>query len=167
MVRNISDHPWIRSIRQLSVIVLAAVAVALISNHFRPAPLPLVGNWSQEARLTTPSGRQMVISLNDAINPYLAKGAVFMDARSLEEYATGHIQGAISLPWHEAEQQVMDVIADMPNDTLIITYCDGATCNQSKELALLLDNLGFSKVRILVNGWTVWKNAGLPIEAGK
>ena len=35
-----------------------------------------------------------------------------------------------------------------------------------RDLALILDNLGFSKVRILVNGWTVWQNGGLPVEAG-
>ena len=166
MAKNVSSHPWIRSIRQLSVIVLAAAAMALISNHFRPAPLPLAGNWSQEARLTSPSGRQMAISLDEAKNLFQSRGAVFMDARPLEEFTRGHIQGAISLPWLEAEQRVMDVIADMANDAVIITYCDGDTCNLSKELALFLDNLGFSRVRILVNGWTVWQAAGLPVETG-
>ncbi len=123
MTRNV--YPWIRSIRQLALIVLAAAAIALISNHFRSSPLPLVGNWSQEARLTSPSGRQMAISLDEAKNLHQSNGAVFMDARPLEEFAKGHVQGAISLPWHEAEQRVMDVIADMANDAVIITYCDG------------------------------------------
>ena len=109
----------------------------------------------------------MAISLDEAKNLHQSNGAVFMDARPLEEFAKGHIQGAISLPWHEAEQRVMDVTADMANDAVIITYCDGDTCNLSKDLALFLENLGFSKVRILVNGWTVWQNAGLPVEAGK
>jgi rhodanese-related sulfurtransferase len=162
-----SDHPWIQSIRQLSVIVLAAVVVALISNHFRSDRLPLAGNWSQDARLTTPSGRQMAISLDEAKMLHQPNGAVFMDARPMEEYVNGHIQGAISLPWHEAEQKVMDIVMDMSNDTVIITYCDGDTCSLSKELALFLDNLGFSKTRILINGWSVWKDAGLPVEAGK
>ena len=166
MAHKVPYHPWVRSIRQLSVIVLAAVAVALISNHYRPAPLPLVGNWSQEARLTSPSGRQMAISLDEAKVMHQSRGAVFMDARPLEEFTKGHIQGAKSLPWHEAEQQVMDVVADLSNDAVIITYCDGDSCNLSKDLALFLDNLGFSKVRILVNGWTVWQNGGLPVEAG-
>lgn len=166
MTGNVQYHPWIRSIRQLSVILLAAVAVALISNYFRSAPLQLVGNWSQEARLTSSSGRQMAISLDEAKNLHESRGAVFMDARPLEEFTKGHIQSAISLPWHEAEQRVMDVTADMANDAVIITYCDGDSCNLSKDLALLLENLGFSKVRILINGWTVWQNAGLPVEAG-
>ena len=166
MTRDEHFHPWIRSIRQLSLIVLAAVAVALISNHFRPAPLPLIGNWSTEARLTSPSGRQMAITLDDAINLHQSKGAVFLDARPLEEFTKGHIQGAISLPWHETEQRVMDVIADFANNAVIITYCDGDTCDLSKDLALFLENLGFTNARVLVNGWTVWRNAGLPVETG-
>ncbi|MBI5593756.1 MAG: rhodanese-like domain-containing protein [Deltaproteobacteria bacterium] len=166
MTINVQYHPWIRSIRQLSMIVLAAVAVALISNHFRPAPLPLIGNWSPEARLTSPSGRQMAISLDEAKNLFQSKGAVFMDARPLEEFTKGHIQGAKSLPWQEAEQRVMDATADLSNDAVIITYCDGDTCDLSKELALLLENLGFSNVRVLVNGWTVWQQAGFPVETG-
>jgi rhodanese-related sulfurtransferase len=166
MARNVQYHPWIRSIRQLSLIVLAAAAVALISNHFRSSPLPLVGDWSPEARLTSPSGRQMAITLDEAKVLHQSMGAVFLDARPLEEFTKGHVQGSISLPWLEAEQRVMDVTADMANDAVIITYCDGDTCDLSKELALLLENLGFSNVRVLVNGWTLWQNAGLPVEAG-
>ena len=167
MAKNIPYHPWIRSIRQLSVIVLAAVAVALISNHFRSSPLPLVGDWSQDARLISPTGRQMAISLDEAKNLHQSGGAVFLDARPLAEFTQGHIQGAISLPWQEAEQRVMDVTADLANDAVIITYCDGDTCDLSKDLALFLENLGFSNVRVLVNGWTLWRDAGLPVETGK
>ena len=167
MTRDAQYHPWIRSIRQLLVIVLAAVAIALISNHFRPSPLQLVGNWSQEAQLVSPSGRQLAISLGAAKVLHQSRGAVFMDARPLEEFTKGHIQGAISLPWHEAEQRVMDATADMANDVLVITYCDGDSCNLSKDLALFLENLGFSKVLVLVNGWTLWQDAGLPIETVK
>jgi len=167
MAKNVPYQPWIRSIRQLSVIVLAAVALALISNHFRSSPLPLEGDWSQDARLISPTGRQMAISLDEAKILHQSGGAVFMDARPLEEFTQGHIQGAISLPWHEAEQRVMGVTADLASDAVIITYCDGDTCDLSKDLALFLENLGFSKVRVLVNGWTVWRNAGMPVETGK
>jgi rhodanese-related sulfurtransferase len=167
MAKNVPYHPWIRSIRQLSVIVMAAVAVALISNHFRAAPLPLVGDWSQDARLISPSGRRMAISLDEAKNLHQSGGAVFLDARPLEDFTQGHIQGAISLPWQEAEQRVMDITADLASDAAIITYCDGDTCDLSRDLALFLENLGFSNVRVLVNGWTLWRDAGLPVAAGR
>jgi len=166
MAKNVPYHPWIRSIRQLSVIVLAAVAVALISNHYRSSPLPLVGDWSQDARMISPSGRQMAISLDEAKTLHQSRGAVFMDARPLAEFAQGHIQGAISLPWSEAEQRAMDVTADLASDAAIVTYCDGDTCDLSRDLALFLENLGFSNVRVLVNGWALWRDAGLPVAAG-
>ncbi len=35
-----------------------------------------------------------------------------------------------------------------------------------RQLALFLENLGFSKVRAPVNGWSIWQNAGLPVETG-
>ena len=167
MTHHSPRHLWIRTLRQLSIIVLAAVAVALISNHFRPDRLPLVESRSPESRLISPSGRQLAISLDEAKNLHVSKNAVFMDARPHEEYAAGHIQGAVSLPWQDAERKAIDVIGQLPDDTRFITYCDGATCSLSKELALFLENLGFSDVRVLVNGWSVWKEAGLPIEMEK
>jgi rhodanese-related sulfurtransferase len=106
----------------------------------------------------------MAISLNEAKTLFQSQKAVFMDARPLEEFISGHIRSARNLPWHEAEQRVMDVIADLPNDALIITYCDGESCNLSKDLALFLDSLGFTNVRVLVNGWSSWQHAGLPVE---
>ena len=45
---------------------------------------------------------------------------------------------------------------------MIITYCDGESCDLSHELALFLKEMGYDNVRILVNGWTVWQHAGLP-----
>ena len=60
----------------------------------------------------------------------------------------------------------MNIIADMKNDAVIITYCDGESCNLSKDLALFLESLGFTNVRVLVNGWTVWRDAGLIVESG-
>jgi len=167
MSKNIHYLPWIRSIRQLSVIVIAAVAVALISNHFRSQPLPLVGDWSPDALLMSPAGRQMSISLDEAKNLHQSRGAVFLDARPFEEFTRGHIQGAASLPWRDAEQRATDVTAELASDAVIITYCDGDACDLSKELALFLENLGFADVRVLVNGWTLWRNAELPVETEK
>ena len=166
MFRASKYYPWFQSVCQLAMIVGTAAAVALISNHFRLTPLLLVGNWSAEARLTNASGRNMAISLSDAKTLHMSGSAVFLDARFSDDFSKGHIQGAKSLPWAEAEQRVMEVVANMPNDAAIITYCDGDTCDLSRELALFLESLGFSNVRVLVNGWTMWQGAGLPIQTG-
>ncbi len=152
------------AIFQFIVILLAAGIMAVSVNHFRSPPLPLIGNWSIESRLTSPTGRQLAVSLDEAKALHQTQGAVFLDARPADEYHNGHIQGAKSLPWSEAEQTFMDVVGDLPDDTRFITYCDGDTCDLSKDLALFLESLGYTRVHVLVNGWSVWKNAGLPVE---
>jgi len=153
------------AIFQFVIILLAAGIMAVSVIHFRTPSLPLIGNWSIESRLTSPSGRQLAISLAEAKALHQSQGAVFLDARPVDDYHKGHIQGAKSLPWAEAEQKVMDVVGDLPDDTRFIAYCDGDTCNLSKDLALFLESLGYTHAVVLVNGWTVWQTAGLPVEA--
>ena len=46
---------------------------------------------------------------------------------------------------------------------MIIAYCDGEHCDLSHELALFLKEMGFENARVLVNGWTVWQQAGLRV----
>jgi rhodanese-related sulfurtransferase len=60
----------------------------------------------------------------------------------------------------------MTVTADLEMTTPIITYCDGETCELSHDLALFLRDAGFTDSRVLVNGWTVWQQAGLPVGIG-
>ena len=158
-----NGSPYFRAIRQMLLIVVAAAALGVASNYLRSKPLPLVGNWSIEGRFATQSGGSMMISLADAKALFESHSAVFIDARPVEEFDRGHIQNARSLPWDGAEQQVINVIGNLPNDARIITYCDGATCNLSKDLAQLLKSLGFTRVQVLVNGWTIWHDAGLPV----
>jgi len=60
----------------------------------------------------------------------------------------------------------MGVTEDISPDTPIITYCDGEICELSHNLAIFLRDMGFRNVRILVNGWALWKEEGLPIASG-
>ena len=52
----------------------------------------------------------------------------------------------------------------LANAKAIVTYCDGENCDLSHDPALFLKEMGFENVRVLVNGWTVWHEAGLPTE---
>ncbi len=96
---------------------------------------------------------------------FLTQFAVFLDARSQEQYNEGHIQGARSLPWQEFEKKAEKVLAGILPDSNIITYCDGESCDLSKELAFALLGRGYANTRVLVNGWTVWNDRKLPVES--
>ena len=79
-------------------------------------------------------------------------------------YKEGHIQGSRSLPFEAFDQLADEVLIDLPEDTLIITYCDGEKCTLSAELAQKLKQIGFENVRVLFNGWTVWKDIISPLS---
>ena len=155
---------FLQSVWQCCAMFLLAVFLGFSINQFRDTRLPLFDDWSMKARLTTPSGVRLDISLVEAKKLFLKKAAIIIDARPNDDYEKGHIKGAHSLPWDEVDQKFMTVTKDISNDTPIITYCDGETCELSHHLANFLLDLGFTNVRILVNGWTKWQNADLPIE---
>lgn len=156
----------VQAIWQCSALFVLSALLALTINQFRTDRLPLVGDWSVEGRLTTATGEHLDISLAEAEKLFTEKGAVFVDARSREDYENGRIAGARSLPWHNVDQRFIEATEDISSDTTIITYCDGETCNLSHDLAIFLKDMGFSNVRVLVNGWTVWQESHLPFQKG-
>jgi rhodanese-related sulfurtransferase len=57
------------------------------------------------------------------------------------------------------------MLAELPTNLTIITYCDGEACPLSKDLAMVLMDLGFDHVRVLVNGLSVWTKHNYPIKS--
>ena len=107
-----------------------------------------------------------MIPLEEARDLFSAGQAIFLDARIPELYELGHIAGARNLPWEKFAEHYPRVIADMPKDATLITYCDGEGCPLSEELALALLTEGYANVRVLVNGWSVWHRQELPVTVG-
>jgi rhodanese-related sulfurtransferase len=150
--------------RQCGVILVLAIALGVSFNQFRNNRLPLFAHRPIETSLKTPSGARLDISLIDAKKLFFQHGAVFIDARPEKDFEKGHVKGAKSLPWHEVDRKFMAVTENIPDNATIITYCDGEVCELSHHLANFLIDAGFVHVRVLVNGWTKWREAHLPIE---
>jgi rhodanese-related sulfurtransferase len=101
--------------------------------------------------------------------------AVFIDSRTREEYASGHIPGALSVPLQEMQRgagKADDLHwpeGTMPfsPDQILIVYCEGGDCRTSIALAQLIRRKGFKDIRIFSGGWVEWSAAGLPVEASK
>ncbi|MCU0560712.1 MAG: rhodanese-like domain-containing protein [Desulfobacterales bacterium] len=161
-----AENKWRRAVWQMAALAVLSAAVALTINAVRTERLPLVGDFSVAARITTPTGERMDISLTEAETLFFTRAAVFVDARPAEDYARGRIEGARSLPWQSVDIDFITVTSDLALDTPIIAYCDGETCEASHDLALFLRDAGFLNARVLVNGWTLWRQAGLPAESG-
>jgi len=86
---------------------------------------------------------------------------VLIDVRPVEEFAAGHIAGAISIPVKELKRR----LAELPRSREIVAYCRGPYCFQSDEAVSLLTNLGYSARRLEV-GLPDWRANGMPIAVG-
>jgi rhodanese-related sulfurtransferase len=160
------QRPWHEVIWQGGAILVLASLIALSVNQLRPGRLPLVADWSPKTQLTTDTGINLEIPLEEVEALFFARMALFLDARPPDQYAAGHIQGALSLPWDAFAETFPRVMASVPRETTIVTYCDGETCGLSKDLAFALLQEGYFNVRVLVNGWTLWQQNNMPVETG-
>jgi rhodanese-related sulfurtransferase len=161
------DRPWKTAFRQTVVLSLIAIVIGLIVNQLRSDSMPLLGDWSPEARITLKFGKNILIPFDEAKEKFFSGGAIFLDARTPEIYQEGHIQGARNVPIAEFDQLADKVFMEFPEDTLFVTYCDGEDCALSAELALKLKEIGYEHVRVLHNGWSMWKNHQLPVKGGE
>ena len=89
----------------------------------------------------------------------LRNGSVtVLDVRPEDEYALGHVPGAINVPLHALKNH----LAKFSRSKEIIAYCRGPYCVLSFEAVALLREKGF-KVRRLEDGMPEWRAAGLPV----
>jgi MFS family permease len=77
--------------------------------------------------------------------------AVVVDVRSSEEFAAGHVEGAINIPLETLSQQA----SVLPKDALVVTVC-GKGGGRSESAAAELRALGFGSARSLCGGTQAW-----------
>ncbi|MBU0713569.1 rhodanese-like domain-containing protein [bacterium] len=105
------------------------------------------------------------IDLETAYKHFRNYTAIFIDTRSVEDYRSGHISRAVSIPL-EALDFSREVLPELSRNERIIAYCDGEDCTQSIDLAVRLSEIGFNDVYFFFGGWTEWQNAGYPASIG-
>jgi len=101
------------------------------------------------------------VSREDLLARARAGSVTVLDVRPADEFAAGHLPGAINIPLRELEGR----LAGLDPAKEIIAYCRGAYCVLSYEAVATLRSRGLN-VRRLVDGLPEWRAAGLPVEVG-
>jgi ArsR family transcriptional regulator len=78
--------------------------------------------------------------------------------RPNEEYAAGHLKGALNLTLDELEER----LADLPKDKTIVAYCRGAYCILSFDAVKSLREKGYDARRV-ADGIPEWLLANLKL----
>ncbi len=84
-----------------------------------------------------------------------------IDVRPPEEYAQGHIAGALNVPLDKLSRE----LAKIPREREVVAYCRGPWCVLSFEAVARLREAGLT-ARRLDGGLPEWRHSGLPVESG-
>src|SRR5204863_1518003 len=85
---------------------------------------------------------------------------VVVDVRTKEEWAQGHVPGAIHLDRGFLELKAEQLVPD--KSKRVVCYCAGGT--RSLFAAKALKTLGYERVESLIKGFNGWKEAGLSFK---
>jgi rhodanese-related sulfurtransferase/DNA-binding transcriptional ArsR family regulator len=85
-----------------------------------------------------------------------------LDVRPSDEFAAGHLPGAISIPLAELQRR----LEELPKRKEIVAYCRGPFCVMAIDAVELLRSKGYRALR-LEDGVSEWRARGLRVEAGQ
>jgi ArsR family transcriptional regulator len=102
------------------------------------------------------------VSRDELMRRLRSRSVTVLDVRPPDEFALGHIPGAVNVPLSALAQH----LSAFRRSREIIAYCRGTYCVLSFEAVALLREKGF-KVRRLEDGMPEWRAAGLPVVEGR
>ena len=84
---------------------------------------------------------------------------VVIDVRPAEEFESGHLPGALSIPMAELEGR----LESLPRGKPVVAFCRGPYCRLADRAVDLLRHAGFEALRC-ADGIMEWRAAGQPLE---
>jgi rhodanese-related sulfurtransferase/DNA-binding transcriptional ArsR family regulator len=142
----------IYKLADLEVVVLLGALSKVTRRNVGTVEKVLNSYFRERDNLEPVSRKELLRRMRDGL-------VTLIDTRPEEEFAAGHLPGAINLPLSELKRR----LRELPRDQEIVAYCRGPYCVLSYEAVAELRKRSFKAFR-LEDGYPEWKAAGLPIE---
>ena len=101
------------------------------------------------------------VEMDELLKRARSRKVVVLDTRPPNEYAAGHIAGALSVPVNDLQRQ----LRQLPREKEYVAYCRGPYCVYADRAVEILRSHG-RRARRLREGFPEWRAAGLPVETG-
>ncbi len=134
------------------VVALISVLRRIAERNLAEVDRVVAGYFRERDSLEPVSRDELVARMRD-------DGVTILDLRPPEEFAAGHVPGALNITVEELEEK----LGDIPSGREVIAYCRGPYCVLSFEAVALLRQNGF-EARRLEDGFPEWKHAGRPVS---
>ena|SRR5437867_509782 len=102
-----------------------------------------------------------LVEMDELLKRLRSRKVVVLDTRPSNEYAAGHIPGALSVPVENLQKE----LRQLPRDREYVAYCRGPYCVYADRAVEILSSHG-RRARRLREGFPEWRAAGLPVETG-
>ena len=86
---------------------------------------------------------------------------VVLDVREADEYAAGHLPGAVLAPRGLLEFKLSSTPELGARDLNLVVYCK--TSGRAALAAAVMHDMGYTHVRSIAGGFDAWAAAGLPV----
>lgn len=137
-----------------AVLELLAALRSIAEHNLAEARQLIQGYFDQRDDLEPMSRRELMRRIR-------SRDVTVLDVRSAEEFAAGHLPGAINIPIEELRRRLKEI----PQPEQVVAYCRGPYCVFSYEAVAMLRKQGY-QARRLEDGYPEWKAAKLPVEPG-
>jgi rhodanese-related sulfurtransferase len=150
---------------QVIMIIAAAAFLGLTTNALNPRGVALTVTRplraaAADSQLTKTISKGALLINRTQLRTLIDRGdAVLVDARSPEEFAAGHLPGAVNIPF-ELLGEFVEQMEALPRKAWLVCYCDGPPCDKGEMLARELSAQGFSHAAFYNDGMDDWKAAG-------
>lgn len=101
------------------------------------------------------------VDMTELLRRARAGAVIVVDARPANEFAAGHIPGALSIPIDDLKERLQH----LPKSKPYVAYCRGPYCVYADQAVAQLRATG-RRARRLAVGLPEWRSAGLPVEVG-
>ena len=162
--------------RQFMILLALSVVLAIGVNLVSPNAIPLVGEYrsisSNGEPIVPPTaepGDPPFIDISLARLEFDLGKAIFLDARSLEEFECGTIPGSINIPFEYLPDGDLtgyfdSAFAGAAFDRTFVIFCSGEECDLSLHLGRLLKTFSYTNTMIFFGGSREWEQAGFEVE---
>jgi rhodanese-related sulfurtransferase len=104
------------------------------------------------------SYRPIGIRWDEVANAFGGQVPQMVDIRTDDEFAQGHIDGAVRADLRAPEAEVALLLKKLGPDRPMVVYCEGAGCLDAVKFGTRLRMAGFKTVRYSDDGYRGWQN---------
>ncbi|MEJ2346440.1 MAG: metalloregulator ArsR/SmtB family transcription factor [Gammaproteobacteria bacterium] len=164
-VANTSQH--LQQLRKAGLVCATKRAQHVYYRLSDESVVELLAVLRQVARSTLSDVGRLLKNENGELQPLdgrdllqrLDNGVTVVDVRPAEEYAAGHVPGALNVPLERLERYLDQLSADAE----VVAYCRDPYCLLAYEAVRRLRQQGIA-ARPLREGFAGWQRAGYPVD---